>query len=276
MLGTENIKNIEEAIVVYLSKGGLRSSYLLSKVLSLNMVTKQSFYKSLRNLKRNQIVIEFNKTLSLNVIWINKLNNFVNEINYNYRIFPKGFEYLNLSDGEKLIFEFKTIRALDDFWGQAQSLIVNFSSEHKTILSHDPHYWFYLVRKETEQSLLKEISKENKKFLMNIGNDTILDKKIKEDFFDSKNIRFNFEASFDKRINFYVTAIGDYVLEIYLDKKIAEEIDWVYKNNQNNKEVVGILLGFLDKKSKNKIIIFKNFKKAKMYKRKFEKIFFIN
>lgn len=266
--------NIEDAVINLLINGGETTSSLLKHIQAQQKITKQGFYSSLRKLRAKEIVVIYKGNVSLNTTWINRMRDFVETISRSYTTEPHSSEFLNLSDRESISYSFKSIKNLDSFWGHVQNILVHNTSKNEPIYCYDPHYWLYLVRRETEKDLLKEIVAIKKQFLMSVGARNKLDRLIKPDF-NSNYLQYNYKRLFEKE-NYYITVIGDYITEVYLDEKVATSIDLIYKNeNLSQKEAIEMLATFLHLKARNRIKISKNVNRSTKLKKILGKDFFV-
>lgn len=107
---------IDSYIIQNLQKGGILSASLVGRIENDLNVTKQAVYKTLRNLKKREIVVERGKLLSLNILWIQKMNNFFESTKIKYTSTGEDC-YLNLSQGDSITYRFKNFNTTDIFWG---------------------------------------------------------------------------------------------------------------------------------------------------------------
>ncbi len=236
--------------------------------------TKQGFYAILRKLKRSEVVLVYKGIVSLNTIWIKKIWSIFEFADKKYLSGQESFDALKLENGESLSYSFKNLNNLDIFWGHSQNIFIHNSPISEPIYCYDPHYWLYLARNKSERDLLNEIINNKRQFLMNVGNSTFLDKVIKKDF-NSDFVQYNYRKIFNKN-NYYITVIGEYITEVYFDKRISDEIDVFYnKTGILNDKTIESLKGFLDKKIKSRIRITRNSKKANILKKKLGRDFYI-
>ena len=269
-----NPKKIEDIIISILIKGKRKSTPLLEEVRLLRRnTTKQGFYAILRKLRRNEVVLVYKGIVSLNVVWIKKIKNIFELADKKYLSDQESFDALKLENGESMNYIFKNLNNLDIFWGHSQNIFINNSPITEPIYCYDPHYWLYLARNKSEKDLLNEIIKNKRQFLMNVGNTTFLDKFIKKDF-HSKYVQYNYKKIFNKN-NYYITVIGEYITEVYFDKKISNEIDDFYnKTTILNNKTIESLKGFLNKRIKSRIKMTRNKSKANKLKNKLGKDFY--
>lgn len=265
-------QNIDSQIIKLLAKGSLRTTELLRNVLEESKVTRQAFYKTLRKLLKENVLVVYKKQVSISRVWAKNLFKLTRQIEVSYFEDLKTFDFTNLKEGEKIKYTFNTIRNLDNFWGQAQNTLMHYCGKGEAIYSYDPHYWFYLVRQDIEKELLREISERQIKFLMTVGGNTFLDKFIKKDF-NSKYLQYNITKIFPED-NFYLTVVGDYVIEVTLDKKVSNGIEEVFTNDKLPELACERLALYLDVRSKNKMVIYRNAEKAENYRKKIGKDFY--
>lgn len=268
-------QKLEDKIINNLTNGEKVSTTLLETIRKQGKnITKQGFYAALRKLKSEEIILIYKGRVSLNTVWIKKMKDLFGTISRNYTIDQNSFDVLGLQDGENITYMFNSIRHLDIFWGHSQNILLHNTTNIDPIYCYDPHYWFYIARKDTEIELLKEIVENKRQFLMTVGGTMFLDKIVKKEF-NNDFLQYNFKKMFEKN-NYYVTIIGDYITEVHLDEKISKEIDDLYKEKENiDDKIVHKLKSYLDAKVKNKIKITRNKNKAERLKKMMKKDFYI-
>lgn len=267
-------KSIAEYIVYSLSEGPKSTHELLAAVQEKRPATKQGFYVALRELKEEEVLVLYRRTASLNTAWIGRMQESVNSIAQAYLSPTYLPDILSLQEKESLSFVFTNSRTLDSFWGHAQSLLLKQTPATDAIYSYDPHYWFYLARKDTEERLIRDIERSGRQFLMMVGGDTELDRLVHKRFSNDKLQYYRKKIFPDP--SYYVSAIGDYLIEVNLDPHISKRVEEVYSSK--NVFQVGIestLVPLLELKSRNKIRITRNKSRARALKKKFAPYFFI-
>ncbi len=262
-------KDVKEYIINELFHGEKSTTNLLNDIQDKYRITKQGFYLALKKLKKNEVIIVYNKMVKLDSIWATKtkelLDEYLNDTSKN--------QILNLSDRESVSYKFSSIKHLDTLWGDAQETLALINPKN-AIFSYDPHYWFYIVRQKREEALLQKIVARKQQFLMTVGSESGIDKSIKMHF-TGDLLQYNHKKLFEKN-NFYITLIGEYIIEVTLDKKISDEIDRIYSSNTEiTEEVIEQLGNILSSKTKNKIKISRNRARGVKLYRKFKKDFYI-
>lgn len=267
-------KKIQDLVILGLAQGSRKTTDLLSDIRQDRpSITKQAFYAVLRALKCEEAVVVYKGVVALNSAWIETMREWFEQISRTYTLPTGSPDILSLEERESVSYLFSTTRHLDIFWGHSQNILLRHSA-FEPIYSYDPHYWFYIARRETEQRLLQEIMKNKKQFLMTVGGTSTLDKLIKKDFATDR-LQYALKRLFD-RPNYYVTVIGDFITEVFLDPKIAQQIENLYQQHRTlNSAVMEKFLRLLETKGKNRIRISKNTKRAQGLKAKLGKNFYV-
>jgi hypothetical protein len=266
-----NPESTSERIITLLESGPMTTIELLTLVNQSHKVTKQGFYAALRELRKQESVILYKKTVSLNTAWISRMQERLASISHAYLSVPYLPDIFAFHDKESATFTFSNSRTLDTFWGHAQSLLIRHTPITEPIYSYDPHYWFYIARKETEERLIQEIEKSGRPFFMIAGGSGELDR-LAQDRFKGNLLQYHRLALFPDP-TYYVSIIGDYILEVSLDHHLAERVEKIYVNS-SPKTATEELKPLLERRSKNKIKISRNASRATSLKRKFSPYFY--
>lgn len=268
-------KSIEDFIIYCLKTGEKHSIELLEEVQKMRgVITKQGFYTALRQLKKEEVVTIRAKIIALNTVWIRRLQEAVENMAKTYLHDENSFDLLALSDKEHATFYFTTSASLDIFWGHSQNIFLHATPANEPEYCYDPHYWFYIARRETEERLLSEITTQGRQFLISVGGDDALDSAIKSDF-ASDYLQYTVDRVFQKE-NYYVTVIGDYITEVFLDEQIARAVDQIYKSTHAlTEEVVNTLKELLSRRARHRLKISRDSKRAARLKKRLGKNFYI-
>jgi hypothetical protein len=269
-------KTIEEIILYLIESGEKSTASLLAEVRQFRKrATKQAFYSALRKLKVEEAVVVYRGTVALHTTWINDMRSVVEKITETYTGQSEPFSMLSLTDKESVSYSFSTIRHLDSFWGHAQTMLIAHTPQNEAVYAYNPHYWFYIARANTERKLLKEIAKKKRQFLMTVARNAKLDSAIARDF-KTDLLQYCMRKAFDTPNNYYVTAIGSYVIEVFLDKKLAGTIEKIYQKYEKiTPEAVGEMESLLAIRARNKIKISRNKSKAEKIRKRLSKNFFV-
>jgi hypothetical protein len=267
--------SLDEIIIDCLKNGEKESPSLLYEVQSIRThITKQGFYAALRKLRSEEIVTIRKKTVALNTSWIRDLQSLAETMSHVYLGKNASFDFLSLNDKESASFVFSTTIALDVFWGHSQNIFFYNTSADTPIYCYDPHYWIYVARKEIEQKLLDDITKNNRQFLIVVGSATPLDRLTKKDFNDH-HVQYHIEKLY-KKDNYYFTVIGDYITEVFMNEHTTKRLEELYlKYTTVCPELLAEFQKLLTDKRKHRIKISRNVVKAEKMKKKLRKYFYI-
>ncbi|MEK7099939.1 MAG: hypothetical protein AAB883_02260 [Patescibacteria group bacterium] len=268
-------KTIEEEIVHFLVAGEQTTLTLLHKIdLERRGVTKQGFYAALRKLKGEEVVVVYQGRVSLNTAWIRRMQDTLATLSAAYIPTSESSDILALTEKETVSYTFSTTKHLDTFWGHTQNQIIERTPRSEAVFSYDPHYWFYVARKETEERLIEHITSENRQFLMTVGGETALDRSLKARF--ATDLRQYHQEKLFPRPEYYVVVIGDYLTEVVLDSRVAAMVDDIYERSTGADSITEKTLArLLTIKAKHRIKISRNARKARELKTKLGKNFFI-
>lgn len=268
-------KKIEDLILETLVDGKISTLELIKKILKiLPSSSKQAIYKSLKDLRENEIVIYKREEVSLSSLWLKKVSEFVEKAEQEYKVDGGRINILSLKEGEKISYNFNSFYNTDIFWAHAFNLLYDGINKDFPVLIYNPHQWFLLARTESEVYLLSKFIKDDRKVFNYVPEVDPLDKFVAK-YFNQKNTKYysNNRHHF-KNKNYYVNVFGDFIIEAWLDKKVSSDIDNFYKNTKVFDDMAkNKLLEIVNKKGKSKLQISKNKKKAIEIKKVFEKYF---
>lgn len=270
LLGSKN--DVAEIIVSSLSEGASETLDLYKKVQGQKKVSKQNFYKALRGLLEEEVVVKNRLMVVLNNLWVNKLREFTDSIDLNYQT-QASEVLLGLSEGESLVYHFKSLSSLDALW-KHYFFIVAKNNPTEDIVLYNPHEFWSLFRFQTERFMYKWILEHNRTAYEIIGNNTLLDKSTTAHI-KNFGLQIMYEPVPSMRENVFPAVIGDYIIETILDIVTVTSIDAIYQNNTMwSEELEKSLYDILGKVSRSKIVISKNKKRAqRMYKKLVKKYF---
>ncbi len=261
----------KETIISLLAAGATDSTDLQKAVSEKQKVTKQGFYKALRELVQTEVVVKNKQLLILNNVWVNRLHDFIASVDTSYST-QSVDSFLSLEEGESMVYHFKTIPSLDALW-MHYFFIVAKKHPEEPIVFYNAHEFWSLFRFEVENFMYKWIKDNHRATYLVVGSNTDLDRDT------TKYIRdFGFELTYETKPsfnkNYFTTVIGDYILDTILDMNTANAIDLLYKNNMVwNDGVSAQLSAILSHLKRSKVVIERNHKKAEMLRKKLMKYF---
>ncbi len=264
-----NKETIESYIIDILIKSPLPRLSIVRKAMKQKSVTKEAVYKSLRLLLMREVVVKSGKNISLSNQWIINMAKKWQEAEARY---IGKTNIMMLGEKSSVVYTCKTIDQIDSLWNHA-ILDISYTLHSKTtLLLYAPHYWFPLIRGNSEHSLIKTLSSRGHRWLQLAGGENPIDKNLIK--YDSLK-GLEYYASKLKE-NKYLNILGDYIIEVTLDKKASAFIDAWYKTHEKiNEDAISALQKVLAIKGTYKIKIYKNQNKATFYKKMFSKYFLI-
>ena len=261
--------DIKEKIISLLAKGSIDSIELQKQVSIEKNVTKQGFYKALRELVVEEVVVKNKQTVALSNLWINKLQSFVTEVDEQYK---QSNDFIALQEGENITYHFKTLESLDLFW-MHQFFIIAKQFKDEPILFYNSHEFWSLFRYQ-EQSLLYRWIKSNKrKVYFVIGGTSSLDKETTS-YIAPFGLEMHYSDESIIQRNYFFTVIGEYIVSTILDTNTARAVDTLYKKYPKwNEAVANELSEILSRLRRSKVVIERNKNKAEKLRKKLMKYF---
>lgn len=269
---------IEEHIISLLQRKPLSGAELLTEIRKHRPgSTKQALYAALRKLRAAEIVVMSNMRISLSSVWVIKMTEFFQMAKHFYAksaMTDEGF--LNLEDGDRISYSFKSPNLTDIFWGHTFDILSEIIPQNEPVYLYNPHEWFFLARADSERAIFNKITKTGKQILLVAGGTTFLDKSISK---EADGTLFQYyptnEILFEKR-NYYVNIFGDFIIEAWLDEDVSKKIDafydaattWTDTSRSNLQKIIS-------ETGKNKLTISRNTKKAAKLKNILGKYFYI-
>ncbi len=261
--------DIKETIISLLAKGAVDSTELQKQVSEHKKVTKQGFYKALRELVVDEVVIKNKQLVALSNVWVNKVQVFTASIDKEYQ---SEDSFLNLQEGESLVYHFKSLASLDVLWMHYFYIIAKKESD-KPFIFYNSHEFWSLFRFAEENAMYEWVANTGRKTFGVIGGNTDMDRATTA-YVKKYGIEFAYEEKMSLPKNYYTSVIGDYILDTILDMNTANAIDLLYKNNTVwNESVAQQLQAILKNLKRSKVVIYRNKKKAEMLRRKLMKYF---
>lgn len=271
-------QSIEQLVLKILQKGTIPTIKLIESVSIIRLkTTKQGVYRVLRKLKAEEKIVIHGKSISLNLHWIKNMNEFFSLAQFYYSpkvASPDGF--LNVREKDKIVYFFKNLNLLDSFWSHAFHMFAEVLDPKEPILVYNPHEWFAYARQETEQTLIKTMNEKNRQVLITVAHSDPLDKELKKKF-GSDLLQYDIaDKNIFEKQNYYLNIFGDCLIEVFIDQKIAKQIDDFFKKTKFfDDKAREELLEIISKNGKNKLVISRNKKKTEKYKKILSKNFYI-
>lgn len=201
-------------------------------------MTLQGFYKILRQLLQDRVVVKSNGTLSLYSAWVQNLVAFADRAAQTYLSNELTKATIVLEEGEKKTFSFEKVTDMDTFWDHALLTIASYYDDHecpdKHAYSKNFYSWIQLLRTDGSMQLANLYAQMGIHWYMASGSHTFLNRIVTQQHAASN---FHF-ALYDKLAgygegedNFHVTILGDFVFETkvpnYIFKMLREKFEGI-------------------------------------------------
>lgn len=241
----------------------------------------QGFYKIVRQLLRDRVIVKNDTQLSLDMSWVANLMKFTATVKATYLDHPADEKTIILSEGEVSKFSFGDVIEMDNFWDHALRLVIRYyeteKHEHKDIFSKNYYSWIQVIRTQSSIELSNSYGEFGLQWFMSSGSKTLLNTLIAH-LMEAENFHFKqyekLEGYGEGQDNFHVTVIGDFIFETKLPphlfgmvKKMFEETKGIA--NLNTSDIEAEML----KPSKTLLTITRDKKKAGEIRKNIEKSF---
>jgi hypothetical protein len=236
----------------------------------------QATYKAICELLREDVLTKQDKLYSVNMKWIEKLQDFANHVESNY----KNENKVPLIDGilraktenNVTILTFDSTLDMDKMWMNIKKQYYkNLDQENEITFWEGNHCWWLLTYPESEYSELEKLKeKKVRHFFINHGNSD-LDRHAKK-FYNSVGIPFKIDK---KPVECDIGVFGDTIMQVYLPKEIKEKIDDIYKKHKDPSKIniPEFIKNVLNKKVTIQLVLTKNKEIAEQLKQKIMKDF---
>ena len=110
---------IEDHIIQRIKTGPIQTLDLMRSIQKeRHGVSKQGVYKALRALAQEEVAVVSKGVVFLNMNWVREWGRFIEIVNKQYlaKSFVPAY-FMNLEEGDRLVYFFKTLSQLDACWG---------------------------------------------------------------------------------------------------------------------------------------------------------------
>ena len=236
-------------------------------------ITKQAVYTTLRQLLHKEIVQKVHGVYFINRLWAKQLLTFAQSQLLDQQI-PGVVSFENLSDGDKIIYQFKNPHVMDVYWGHIFDSMIEKQNQNIPLIIYHPHEWFIYSRRETEELFLNTLLSHDSLVFFAIGGDTPLDFSFKRTW-ETEELQISCGEKYDFLDDHYINILGDFIIEVFVDQRFGREIDQIFKTGEKLSFLADIE-ALSQKKYKTKMIISRNKKNAERIRKKIAKDFYLS
>lgn len=275
IFGTRSNKT-EEKIVEILHKNPLNGPSLLKRLNELESApSKESFYRILRDLKRDEIIHKDGQIYTLNRIWLKRMRDFIDK-----HIQSDTLNILDMGDGDKITYKFKNPNLMGIYWAHSGNVVFDNVGSKTPILIYHPHEWLIYTRTHSEEFFLQNFvdgyDHGKGKVFWIMGGNTALDKKFQKEW-NRGHLEIGTGLDIGADENLYVNVVGDYVFLVTTEKSFGEKLDQIFQKNEvMTPNALAELQALTEKNYKTKLVLMKSKREAEKWKKKFKKYFFVS
>jgi hypothetical protein len=275
LLAQRGVRKIEELVVETLHKSGASGPTLLAEIKENEPgISKETFYRVLRNLLNEEVLNKQSKIYQLNRHWLQRV----------YRFSKKQIEtnkstdsdnILSFEEGDKISYKFKNPNLMGIYWAHTYDMIFEKHDSKTPILIYHPHEWLIHTRVESESFFLSRFSDDKKLVFFSIGGNTELDKQFKSKW-TSKFIQIGTGINYGLKKTEYINVLGDFIFKVSVSRRFSEDIDVFFRkygeiNLENHLELEKLC----NRKDSTKMVFTRSKKEADKWRIKFKKHFYI-
>ncbi len=275
MIFSQQKKSLSDHIIYSLGNSPLSGTDLVKHLSTITKTSKESVYRILRELLKQEVINKAQKKYSLNRHWIQKMYIFSLQHSKKQDTVD-SHSILQFNDGDSITYKFKNADLMGIYWGHLYDYVVDIHPQNIPIIIYHPHEWLVHARKTSEEYFLNRINKDKKLVLFSIGGNTELDKKFKRDW-SSEYLKINTNTKVTGlRSNRYINILGDFIFEVRTTIVFEEAIDdFFQKNKVINKTNIEELQQIVHNQCITKLIFSRNKKKARLLRKKLSKDFYV-
>jgi DNA-binding PadR family transcriptional regulator len=272
MLFTQK-KELEDMIIEVLQKDPMGGSELLEQIqLSKKHTSKETFYRVLRRLLSDDVVIKNKRLYMISSRWLEQLYEFSKKIR-GEDSFGNGQEFLSLEDGNQITYNFKNAKSMYNYWAYIYDVVYERHNHKQPILIYHPHEWFIYGRVEAETLFLGRFTKDKQLAFLSIGGKTLLDKNFKKDW-ANEFLKINIGFDLGQENTDYINVVGDYIFKVSMSSRFAKDIDLFFQIHTDvTQENINELMKLVERTEKAKLVFKHSKKEADKLRMKFKKYF---
>src|SRR3989344_5735459 len=228
MLASEK-QTIDDKIVQVLSDKPAQTAVEILGIIEKQLDKKptlRGWYKALKRLVAQEVLIKYKKTYSLNARWVLSVVRWAERAEKSH-LGHAPVQTMRLPDeGKRITFHFKNLIEMDAFWAHP---LVHIASQNKkaTYYCYAPHFWYYLAHERAESEFHKSMKQFGIQMRYLIGSDSFLDR-WSTSFFD-KSFRYWLHpvpVYKDNRVVY--NYIGGYFIEAKISQETSNAIDKLF------------------------------------------------
>jgi hypothetical protein len=240
--------------------------------------TKQAIYRSIKSLKKREVITQYKKQLLLNPLWVKSFEEFVQKMRFQTERPYTDFQSMltGIEHKKRASYVFSSYAQADVFWSHVANCLVHSVDSKKPMCLYNPHQMFLVARRENEIAYLDNIAKTIPVVLIAIGYTSQLDYNLARVLINKK-IKYAVTGDKITKDDSYVNIFGDYVLTAKFTKGMNDYIhNWFTSHPNPSIKEEQAFTDYVNKNcTKLKIIIQEDSKKAEQWRKRIMKHFVV-
>jgi len=243
MLAGQNERVDDRIVEALAERPAQTAAELLKKVQPSieNKLTVQGWYKALRRLIAQEVLIKTGKTYSLNTRWIRSVMRWSERAERSHLTHPP-LPTIRLPRGrERVTYHFKNLLEMDVFWGHLLVYIAAHAKKPRVLYAYNPHFWFYLAHEQAEQEYNKGMNDFGVQTMLLIGSKSFLDR-WNSQFFDRSIRHWLHPVPLFANVKNAFNYLGGYWMEVGLSPGTSAVIDELFTRAKSIEDVSPLAL----------------------------------
>jgi|CXWL01.1.fsa_nt_gi hypothetical protein len=244
-------------------------------------MTLQGFYKVLRQLLQDRVIVKSNGTLSLYSAWVQNLVTFAERAEQTYLSNELSKATIVLDEGETSHYTFDRVTEMDTFWDHALLTVASYYSdaphENKNAYSKNYYAWIQLLRTNGSVQLASLYTQMDMSWFMASGSHSFLNRIVSQQH-TAPNFFFTLyeklEGYGEGEDNFHVTVLGDFVFETKVPNYIFKMIKAKYESIKTFSEFnIDEMQGLIHQPGKTTLTISRDSVRAESIRKEIKALF---
>lgn len=265
---------LENAALGKLMTGPCARAELHDYLSAKKHVSRAGFYKVLASLKKREVVVEANGTLSISKLWLADAQSFFRELSRQKAV-PSYLarEVAALGPEDRITYDFSSMAEIDIFLLNLMLDLSALLSEHR-VLIREPHEFFVVADPARTGKILKEFKKAGRSILLLIESDSGADSDIVKSYLaePAQGYRIPRRASADARK--ITSIVGDVIVELRMAKRFTAELEGIFKKEDSlSPRLRDAIRELAARKDRHVVSIYRDASKASALGKVFKKYF---
>lgn len=246
---------------------------LYEKYVDKRRCSRAGYYKALTCLKKKEVILEKDRMLSINKIWLADSYDFFRKL-VRQKTTPSYLaeRIALLSEGDRLSYTFHSMSEIDIFILNLLYDLLLLKIDRQALIL-EAHEFFILMNDVRTKRILNELSTVGHSVWLLIESDAPIDVEIAKKMVPKSAIAY-VSGKESKDTAKIVHVVGDVCIELRLNKLMSAAVDKLYSSNEAvTEDFVEDLKNIVDRKQRHEILVYRSKQKTDQVRNKFKKHF---